>query len=82
MPDKYEHDVTLVKDVHREVRGNFEIYATITRYGELCVFVHELQESRQCVWIGDSILGARQWIDKPRVTTRLFGWARRGLLGS
>lgn len=57
------HDKNLIKRVHAETRGAFEITASISRFGGLSVFVAATVDPADFIWQGDNILAARAWAD-------------------
>jgi len=58
--DMSRHDETLCRVVFSEARGRYIISAYISRYGNLSVFVDMCKD---CLWQGDNILDARDWIE-------------------
>lgn len=54
-------DTTLVRRVHKEEHRGDTIYATLTRFGGLSVFVYDRDTA--VVWQGDNILAARKWVE-------------------
>jgi hypothetical protein len=64
------YDTSLVRIVFREQHAvnqsdppYYEIIATLTRFGDLCVIVHRISDYLG-LWQGDNILDARHWIAK------------------
>ena len=51
-------DKTLVKIVHRETVHGLELVATLTRFGDLAVFLHSAEG--ECLWQGANVLEARE----------------------
>ena len=59
-------DTTLIKVVHREqIMGAdniaWELTATLTRFGGLCVIVLAVDDSNYECWQGENVIEARNW---------------------
>lgn len=59
MTDMFE-DATLIRCVLQETHDALRLYAMLTRFGGLAVFIWN--DDAQAVWQGDNILAARRWI--------------------
>ena len=59
-------DTSLIKVVHREtIMGGdntaWELTATLTRFGGLCVLVLAVDDANYECWQGENIIEARNW---------------------
>lgn len=52
-------DVTLLKSVHIENYGQFNIMMMLTRFGGLSVMAHNDDWTK--TWQGDNVIDARNW---------------------
>jgi hypothetical protein len=59
-------DKTLIKLVHSETVGNYQITAILTRFGGLCVIARDVEDAMKDIYQGDNILEARNWCQDRR----------------
>jgi hypothetical protein len=61
------HDKTLPRIVFREIidrnKGQWQLTATLSRFGGLCVLVMKLDDNDMTCYQGDNICEARKWLD-------------------
>jgi hypothetical protein len=58
-------DQKLIRIVHREHYFGYSITASISRFGGLVVLVTDDEmEEGFCVWQGNNIINARNWVDE------------------
>jgi hypothetical protein len=54
-------DTKLIKCVHSEKVGPYQITAILTRFGGLCVIARHTEDKMNAIYQGENILEARNW---------------------
>lgn len=55
-------DTSLIRKVHQEACGTYDLFANLDRFGGLTVLVFDSRQIGVGVWQGDNIIAARNWI--------------------
>ena len=63
-PPAIDHgsDPLLVRTAFEEMWLGYYIHAIVTRFGDLCVLIHD--DEHETVWQGDNVMAARAYINK------------------
>lgn len=55
-------DKSLVRKVFHEAVGTYDLFANLNRRGGLTVLVFDSRKTGVCVWQGENIIDARNWV--------------------
>ena len=68
---RQQPDTTLIREVLRERHGQYEVYAMLSRFGTLAVFVYDHGDNKyHSVWQGDDVLAAREYVEERLLDAR------------